>query len=135
MVYSEPCQKVPSFKLKILSPTKRPSNNVMKEASRRMLIESGGDGTSKSSIGNTIKTLADKPAEPLLKNYLYLEWTLIYAEEEGDLLLVFAKSEGQGKLQVGQTFTYGQIKNIEYEDNDSPNLLLDVESSGGMRRV
>ena len=107
MVYSEPCQKVPSFKLKILSPTKRPSNNVMKEASRRMLIESGGDGTSKSSIGNTIKTLADKPAEPLLKNYLYLEWTLIYAEEEGDLLLVFAKSEGQGKLQVGKTFTYG----------------------------
>ena len=130
IVYIEPHQKVPSFKLKIPSPTKKPSDSIVKEPSRMTLIESGGDGTSKSSVGNTMKTLANKLIEPRLKSYLHFEWTLIYPQEEGGWLLVFAKSEGEGKLQVGKTFTYGQIKNVEYEDNDSPNLLLDVESSG-----
>ena len=73
MVYNEPSQKVPSFKLKIPSPTKRPSDSVVKEASRRTLIESGGDKTSKSSLGNTNKTLANKLGEPCPKNYLHLE--------------------------------------------------------------
>ena len=83
------------------------------------MIESGDDGTSK--IG-----------EPRLKSYSHVEWTLIYSEEEGDLLLILAKSEGEGKLQVGKTFNYRQIKNVEYEENDSSNLLLDVDSSMGM---
>ena len=82
-----------------------------------------------------MKTLTDKPIVPHLKSYLHLEWTLIYTEEEGDLLLICAKSEGKGKLQVGKTFTYDQIKNVEYEDNDSPNLLFDIQSSRGMRKV
>ena len=51
------------------------------------------------------------------------------------MLLILEKSEGEGKLQVGKTFTYGQIKNIEYEDNDSLNLLFDVDSSVGMRKI
>ena len=117
--------------MKIPSPTKRNSDSFLNDKSRRTLFESGGDGTSTSFVGNTIKTLVDKPAKPRFKNYLDLEWTLIYTKEEGDLLLIFAKSEGEDKLQVGKTFTYGQIKNVEYEDNDSNTLLLDVESSGG----
>ena len=133
IVCSEPRQKVPSFKLKIPSPSKKPHDSVAKEPSRRTLIESRGDGTFKSSVGNTVKTLADKPIEPHLN--FHVEWALIYTEEEGDLLLIFAKSEGEDKLQVGKTFTYGQIKNVEYEDNDSPNLLFDVQSSRGMRKV
>ena len=84
---------------------------MQKPESRKTLIESGGDGTSKTR-------------EPRLKSYPHVEWTLIYSEEEGDLLLILAKSEGEGKLQVGKTFNYRQIKNVEYEDNDSSNLLL-----------
>ena len=38
-------------------------------------------------------------------------------------------------MQVGKTFNYGQVKNIEYEDNDSSHILFDVDSSAGMRRV
>ena len=79
-----------------------------------------------------MKTFTEKIGESLLKSYPNVEWTLIYSEEEGDLLLILAKSEGEGKLQVGKTFNYGQIKNVEYEDNDSSNLLLDVDSSMGM---
>ena len=53
-----------------------------------------------------------------------MEWTLIYNEEEGE-----------GKVQVGKTFTYGYVRNIEYEDNDSSNLSFDVDSQVGARGV
>ena len=66
---------------------------------------------------------------------LYLEWSLVYSEENGVLLLIFAKSEGKGKLEQGKMFTYGRLRNVDYEDSESSNLLLDVESSGGIRRV
>ena len=36
---------------------------------------------------------------------------------------------------MGKTFTYRKIRNVEYKDSDSPDLLFDVESSGGMRLV
>ena len=59
--------------------------------SRKTFIESGGDGTS--------NTLGEKSSgEPRLKSYPHDEWTLIYTEDEGDLLLIFAKSKGEGKL-------------------------------------
>ena len=38
---------------------------------------------------------------------------------------------GKGKLQLGKSFNYGKARNIEYEDNDSPNIFFDVESSMG----
>ena len=116
---SEPRQKMRSFKLKIPSPTKRPSKTMVKGESRRTLIESGGDVTSKSTVGTTMKNFRDKSGEPRLKSSPLVEWALIYTEEEGDLLLILAKSEGEGKLQVGKKFIYGYVRNIEYEDNDS----------------
>ena len=51
------------------------------------------------------------------------------------MFLIFSKTEGKGKLELGKTFTYGKIRNLEYEDSDSNTLVLDVESSGGNRRV
>ena len=59
----------------------------------------------------------------------------MYFEENGVLLLIFAKSEGKGKLESGKMFTYGRLSNVDYEDSKSSNLLLDVESSGGTRLV
>ena len=56
-------------------------------------------------------------------------------EEDGVFLLIFVKTEGKGKLQLGKTFNYGIVRNIEYEDSDSPNILLDVESSVGTQQV
>ena len=38
-------------------------------------------------------------------------------------------------MELSKTFTYGKLHNLKYEDNDSTNLLLDVESLGGNRRV
>ena len=32
-------------------------------------------------------------------------------------------------------FTYGRLRNVDYEDSESSNLILDVQSTTGMRRV
>ena len=82
---------------------------MMKADSCITFIESGGDDTSKSFASNTTKTLGEKSGEARLKSYPHVEWILIYTEEERDLLLILAKSEGEGKLQVGKTFTYSYI--------------------------
>ena len=36
---------------------------------------------------------------------------------------------------ANSSFQQTKIRNVKYEDRDSPNLLLDVESLGGMRTV
>ena len=79
--------------------------------------------------------LEDKSTEHKLKNYSNLEWSLVYIEDDGVLLLTFATSEGKGKLELGKTFTYGKVRNLECEDTDSSIIFLDVESSGGTRSV
>ena len=76
----------------------------------------------------------DKSNKTKIKNYLSLEWSLVYVDEDGTLL-IFGKSEGKGKLELDKTFTSRKIRNVEYEDNDSPNIFIDVESLGGTRRV
>ena len=94
---------------------------------------------SKSSVGNTkrkqIMHLEEKTNETRIKHYLSLEWSLVYVEADGTLLLIFVKSEGKGKLELDKTFTSRKIRNVEYEDNDSPNIYINVESSSGTRRV
>ena len=79
--------------------------------------------------------LEPMPMDPKVKNYVNLEWSLVYIEEDGALLLIFPKFEGKEKMQLGKMFTYGRLRNVEYEDSESSNLILDVESSGGIRRV
>ena len=43
--------------------------------------------------------------------------------------------EGKGQLESCKIFTYGRLRNVDYEDSESPSLLLDIESSGGIRQV
>ena len=69
------------------------AETLVKGDSRKTLIESGGDGTSKSSVGTTVKNMGEKSGEPHLKSYLEVEWTLIYDENEGNLILILTKSE------------------------------------------
>ena len=54
---------------------------------------------------------------------------------EFSILLIFAKSEGKGKLEKGKMFTYGRLRNVDYEDSESSNLLLDVQSTVGKQQV
>ena len=133
--FNEPCDKVEKFVIKIRSPTKRASDSFIPDKSRRTLFESTGDGTSKSSMGNPMKIVESIPTDPKVKNYVKVEWSLVYSEENGVLLLIFAKSEGKGKLEQGKMFTYGRLRNVDYEDSESSNLLLDVQTTAGLQQV
>ena len=137
--FSEPRQKVPSFRLKIRSPTKRDSGSFMKDTSKKNLFDSTGEGGSKSSVATTKinkgSTQEEKTVEVKYKDYPELEWCLSYVEEDGVLLLITAKSDGEGKLQLGKTFNYGHVTKLEYEDIDSTSILIDVSSSVGNRRL
>ena len=81
------------------------------------------------------KTLESGGSDPKVKYFPKVEWSLAYSEENGVLLLIFATSEGKGKLEKGKMFTYGRLRNVDYEDSESSNLLLDVQSTTGKRRV
>ena len=134
--FSEPREKLEKFVIKIRSPNKRASDSFVPDKSRRTLFESTGDGTSKSSVGHPqAKIVESIPTDPKVKNYPKLEWSLVYSEENGVLLLIFAKSEGKGKLEQGKMFTYGRLRNVDYEDSESSNLLLDVQTTTGLRQV
>ena len=60
---------------------------------------------SKSSVGNPIKMLEPMLMNPKMKNYVNMELRFVYAEEDGVLFLIFAKSEGKGKVQLCKMFT------------------------------
>ena len=68
--FSEPRQKIEKFVLKIKSPTKKTFGSFIPNKSRRTLFKFGGDGTSKSSVGNPIKMLEPMPMDPKVKNYV-----------------------------------------------------------------
>ena len=90
-------------------------------------------GTSKSSVGQPqVKTIEGKTE---VKYFPKVEWSLAYSEENEVLLLIMAKSEGKGKLEQGKMFTYGSMWNVDYEDRESNNLILDVQSAASKRRV
>ena len=90
---------------------------------------------SKSSVGNPMKMVDSVRTDPKVKNCVKLEWSLVYSEENGILLLIFAKPEGKCKLESGKMFTYGRLRNVDYKDSEFSNLLLGVESSAGIQRV
>ena len=50
-------------------------------------------------------------------------------EGGGVVLSIFTMTKGKGKLQLAKSFNYGKARNVEYEDSDSPNIFLDIESS------
>ena len=90
----------------------------------------------KSSVGQPqVKKIEVGASDPKVKYFPKVEWSLAYSEENGVLLLIFATSKGKGKLEKGKMFTYGRLHNVDYEDSESSNLLLDVQSIAGMRRV
>ena len=79
-----------------------------------MLFQSTSDGTSKSSVGQPqAKTLESGGSDPKVKYFPKVEWGLVYFEENGVLLLIFATSEGKGKLEKGKMFTYGRLHNVD----------------------
>ena len=76
-------------------PNKRASDSFVPNKSWWTLFESTSDGTSKSSVGQPhAKTLESGGFDPKVKYFPKVEWSLVFSEENGGLLLIFA-TEGQ----------------------------------------
>ena len=61
------------------------------------------------------------------------EWTFLYEESERRLLLVLGKNPGRGVIEGGRQFPYGKVVQVDYQDEDSMNLLVHTETSKGDR--
>ena len=87
---SEPRDTLRPIIIKFNSPSKRLSDSFIPDKAHRNIFESGGDGTSKSSVGQPqVKTIERKTE---VKYFPKVEWSLAYSEDNGDLLLIMAKS-------------------------------------------
>ena len=56
-----------------------------------MLFEFGSDEMSKSLVAQQVE---ENPMEQKLKNYVDLEWSLVFVEEDG-VLLIFARAKAK----------------------------------------
>ena len=81
------------------------------------------------------KNVESLPTNPKVMNFPKVEWRLVYSEENGVLLPIFVEFEGKDKLEQGKMFTYGRLRNVDYEDSESSNLLLDVQTTARLQRV
>ena len=69
------------------------------------------------------------------KDMTTFEWAIHYHESARKLLLVLGKITSQCVLERGHAFTYGKIVRFDYEDNDSTDLRVKVETSKGERTI
>ena len=61
------------------------------------------------------------------------EWTFLYEKSERRLLLVLGKNPGRGVIEGGRQFPYGKVVHVNYQDEDSMNLLVHTKTSKGDR--
>ena len=59
------------------------------------------------------------------------EWAFKYQQKARRLLLLLGKTIGDGILEECHVFTYGKVRKIDYQDKDSSNLVIYIETSKG----
>ncbi len=63
------------------------------------------------------------------------EWALQYQEKARRVLLLLGKIVGDDVLEAGHAFAYGKVRKIDYQDEDSSNLVGYIETSKGERII
>ena len=69
------------------------------------------------------------------KHMTNFEWAIHYHEGTREVLHVLRKFTGQAILERDHAFTYGKIVWFDYQDEDSTNLRVKVETSKGERTI
>ena len=113
-------------------PVKRLKITCHGDTFKRALFE-GPVPTTRQPTGSSQKTsgLALAGSSKQEKDMRDFEWTLHYDESGRKLLLVLGKAPGQGVISAGRLITYGKVRRVDYEDQDSNSLLIHVETSKG----
>ena len=68
-----------------------------------------------------------------LKDMTSFEWAFNYQEESRTLLLSLGKTDGPGVLKGGHVFSYGKVRRVDYQDEETANYIVSVETSKGER--
>ena len=87
-------------------------------------------GSSKKTASTALVGTSNKA-----KDMTTFEWAIHYHESARKLLLLLGKITGQGVLERGHVFTYGKIARVDYEDDDSTDLRVKVDTSKGERNI
>ena len=69
------------------------------------------------------------------KDMSSFEWALHYHEKAKRLLLLLGKTVGDGVIEAGHAITYGKVLRFDYEDEDSSNYIVRVDTSKGERAI
>ena len=69
------------------------------------------------------------------KDMTTFEWAIHYHKTARKLLLVLGKITSQCVLERGHAFTYGKIFRFDYEDDDSIDLRVKIETSKGEHNI
>jgi hypothetical protein len=52
-------------------------------------------------------------------------------EQASRLICILGKVTGDGVIKSGHVFSYGRVLHIDYENDNSPNLIMKLETSKG----
>jgi hypothetical protein len=63
------------------------------------------------------------------------ELSLRYQEQASRLFLLLGKATGDGDIKSDHDFSYGRFLRVDYEDVNSPNLIIKLESSKGEHNI
>ena len=63
------------------------------------------------------------------------QYIAIYVDSNKKVVLLTTRSKGHGQLTKEHPFCYGWVLQLDYEDPDSLNLILLVDSSKGVRKT
>jgi hypothetical protein len=71
-----------------------------------------------------------------LKDMTQFEWSLCYQEQVSRLILILGKVTGDGVIKSDlHVFSYGRVLRLDYEDDNSLNLIMKLETSKGKRNI
>jgi hypothetical protein len=98
------------------------------ESSKRVLFEESSQALRPSQ--RTKEQISHGP-----KDMTQFEWSLHYQEQASRLILILGKVTRDGVIKSGHVFSYGRVLLVDYEDDNSPNLIMKLETSKGERNI
>jgi hypothetical protein len=98
------------------------------ESSKRVLFEESSQTLRPSQ--RTIEQISHGQ-----KDMTQFEWSLSYQETTSRLILILGKVMGDGDIKSGHVFSYGRVLRVDYKDDNSPNLIMKLETSKSERNI
>jgi hypothetical protein len=98
------------------------------ESSKRVLFKELSQALRPSQ--RTVERISHGP-----KDMTQFEWSLRYQEQASRFILILGMVMGDGVIKSDHVFSYGRVFRVDYEDDNSPNLIMKLETSKDERNI